>query len=146
MRAPALKLLDRGEQVADRARQAIEAHDHEDVAASDLAQQPGEERPGARGAGAVLLVDDLAAGGAKFVDLRVGGLVLGRNAGVADQASGGGMAWLQLGFWRPFTISTDVTRWSFARVFCRPPRKAADALRIWRTSQTRSGLRLLPAT
>ena len=71
----------------------------------------------------MLLVDDEAAGGAEFVDLGVGGLVFGRDAGVADQATvgqGGGtndcggsglrILWL-------CTISHAMSKRSFARVF-----------------------------
>jgi len=89
MRAPAFEVFDDGEEVADGAGEAVEAHDHEDIAGADLAHQPGEDGAGARGAGAVFLVEDLVAGGAKFVDLSVGGLVFGGDAGVADEASGG---------------------------------------------------------
>ena len=37
----------------------------------------------------MLLVDDPAAGGAQLVELSVGRLLLGRDAGVADEAAGG---------------------------------------------------------
>ena len=90
MRALRLELLDEGEQVADRAGEAVEAHDDEDVAGGDLAHELGEDGPGARGAGAVFLVDDVASGGAQFVDLGVGRLLLGGDAGVAEKANGGG--------------------------------------------------------
>jgi len=57
MHASAFEVFDHGEQVADGAREAVEAHDHEDVAGLDLAQEPGEDGASARGAGSVFLVD-----------------------------------------------------------------------------------------
>ena len=58
MRAALLQRFDHLQQMADRARQPVEADDDEHVAALDLAHQLRQHRPGARGAGAVLLVDD----------------------------------------------------------------------------------------
>jgi len=66
--------------MADRAREPVEADDDEDVAAADLAHQLRQHRTRARRAGSVLFMDDPAAGGAQFVDLRVGGLILGGDA------------------------------------------------------------------
>jgi len=63
------------------------------VAGGKVTHQAGEHRPGPGRPRSVLFVDGLAAGRAQLVDLRVGGLILGRDAGVADQASdwpGGG--------------------------------------------------------
>lgn len=84
MRAALLERFEDLQQMADRARQPVEAHDDEDLAALDLAHELGEHRPGARGAGAMLLVNDYVAGGAQLVELSVGRLLLGRNAGVTD--------------------------------------------------------------
>ena len=68
-------------------RSAIEAHHHEDVAGPDLAHQLGHQRPSPRRTGGVLLVDDLTAGRPEIVDLRIGRLFLGRDAGKADQSA-----------------------------------------------------------
>ena len=89
MRAALLERFDHLQQMADRARESVEADDDEHVAAADLANQLRQHRPRARRAGSVLLMDDPAAGGAQLVDLSVGGLVLGGDAGVADQAADG---------------------------------------------------------
>jgi hypothetical protein len=43
MRAPAFEVVDDGEEVADRAGEAVEAHDDEDVAGLNLAPEPGED-------------------------------------------------------------------------------------------------------
>jgi hypothetical protein len=77
MRPPRLEILNHHKQVAHRARQAVEPHNHQDVAGADLAHQAGQHRPGPRGAGSVLLVQDLAAGGPQLVDLGVRRLFLG---------------------------------------------------------------------
>ena len=58
--------------------------------AADLAQQARQHRPAAIGAGGVLFEDRGAAGGAQFVELRIGALFLGGDARVADQAACGG--------------------------------------------------------
>jgi hypothetical protein len=42
-------------------------------------------RPGAIGGGGVFLAHRVAAGGAQFVELRIGALLFGRNPCVADQ-------------------------------------------------------------
>jgi hypothetical protein len=72
----------------------------------------------------VFLVEDLASGGAKFVDLGVGRLIFGGDAGVADEApvgrrgggagDCGGSGW---GILSLCTISTDMSNRSFARMF-----------------------------
>ena len=85
MRVARFEILDHREEVADRTGETIEADDHQDVAGVDFVQKLGQHRPSARGAGAVLLMDGLAAGRPELVDLRVGRLLLGRDAGVADQ-------------------------------------------------------------
>lgn len=85
MRVPGGQLLDHLEQVADRTRQAIEPDDDERVAGADLADDFGEGRADARGAGSVLLDDRLAAGRAQLHLLRFGRLLVGRDARIADQ-------------------------------------------------------------
>jgi hypothetical protein len=89
MRPLGLELLDDGEQVADRAGEAIEADHDQGLAGADVAQQAGQHRAGAIGAGGVLLEDGGAAGGAEFVALRIGALFLRGDPGVADQAAWG---------------------------------------------------------
>ena len=91
MRALGLELLDDGEQVADRAGEAIEPDHDQGFAGADLAQQARQHRPAAIGAGGVLLEDVGAAGGAQFVELRIGALLLGGDARVADQTADGGV-------------------------------------------------------
>ena len=90
MRALGLELLDDGEQVADRAGEAIEPDHDQGLAGADLAQQARQHRPGAIGAGGVLLEHRGAAGGAQFVELRIGALFLGGDPRVADQTARGG--------------------------------------------------------
>ena len=82
--------------MADRARQAVETHDDKDVAGADLFHEAGELGARARGAGAVLLEDRLAACAAQLVGLGVGRLVFGRDAGIAEEAAGGGWPALSL--------------------------------------------------
>ena len=96
--APAcLQLLDDGEQVADRARQAIEPDHYQGFAGSDLVQQARQHGPAAIGAGGVLFEDRGAASGAQFVELRIGALFLGGDPRIADQAADGGAfsGWLR---------------------------------------------------
>ena len=87
MRALRLELLDDGEQVADRAGEAVEPDHDQGFAGADLAQQARQHRPGAIGAGGVLLEDRVAAGGAQLVELRIGALFLGGDPRVADQTA-----------------------------------------------------------
>jgi len=68
-----------------RSGQPIEADDDEDVARGELAKQLGQDWASARCPGAMLLIDPIAAGSAQFVDLSIVDLVVGRDAGVADQ-------------------------------------------------------------
>jgi hypothetical protein len=77
MRTIGFELLDDGEQMADRAGEAVEPNHDQDLAGADLAQQARQHRPGAIGTGGVLFVHRVAAGGAQFVELRVGALFLG---------------------------------------------------------------------
>ena len=71
--------------MADRARQTVEAHDDQGIAGGDFPDELGEGRAGARGAGAVLLDDGLAAGSAQFHLLRFGGLFVRGDARIADK-------------------------------------------------------------
>jgi hypothetical protein len=75
------------EQVANGAGEAVETNDDEYVAGGDLAHQLGQHRPRARGAGAVLLMDQAAADRLEFVDLGVSRLILGRDTGIANKAA-----------------------------------------------------------
>jgi hypothetical protein len=87
MRPALLEFLDYREKMAHRARQAVEPDDDQDIGDANLAHQAGEHRPGPRGAGSMLLVQDLAACRPELADLSVRRLLLGRDAGIADQAS-----------------------------------------------------------
>jgi len=88
VRAARFELLDRREQVADGAGEAVEAHDDQGVVGPDVAQQPGQHGPAAVGAGGVLLQDGAAAGGAQRVALRVGALLLGRDPRITQEPAG----------------------------------------------------------
>ena len=95
MRPCGFELLDDGQQVADRARQAIKPDHHQGFAGTDIAQQAGEHRPAAIGAGGVFFEDGGATGGAQFIELRIGPLLVCGDARVADQAAyDGGFAGL----------------------------------------------------
>ena len=77
MRAAGFELFDDGQQVADRAGKAIEPDHDESLARPDFAQQAGEHRAAAIGAGGVLLEDRVATGRLQLVALRVGALLVG---------------------------------------------------------------------
>ena len=97
MRACGLQLLDDGEQMADRAGEAIEPDHYKGLARADIAQQTRQDGPIAIGAGGVFFKNGGAAGCAQFVELRIGALFFGGDAGVADQtACNGGFS----DFWR----------------------------------------------
>ena len=81
MRPRGFELLDDREEMADRARQAVEPHDDEGVALADVAEQAGEHRAGAIGAGGVFLEDFVASGGVQFVALGVRTLIIGGRPG-----------------------------------------------------------------
>src|SRR5271170_547954 len=70
--------------MADRAR---EANDDQNVAGADFAHQSGELRPGSRSPRPVFLINCRTAGCAQLVGLRVGGLILRRDARVAQKTS-----------------------------------------------------------
>jgi hypothetical protein len=82
---PADELLDHGEQVVDRANEASES-DQVSPAAILRSRSAGTGGNGWRRAR--VLEDWLAAGGAQFIQLRIGALVLGGHPGVANQAAG----------------------------------------------------------
>ena len=106
--------------MADRAGQAVEPDDNQSVAAADLAEDPSEHRPVAVGTGGLLLVNRGAPGGAELVGLGIGALIFGGDAGVADQAAGGGGK--GRGHGAPgvatsnFTVPQGVRKWPFAEV------------------------------
>ena len=77
MRALGFELLDDIEQVTDRPGKAIQSDHDKGLAGPDLAQQTCQHRPGAIGAGGMLLADRVTAGGAQLVELRIGALFLG---------------------------------------------------------------------
>ena len=85
--AALLQPLDDVEEVADRAGEAVEADDDEDIAGPDLAHQSGELWPSPRRARAVLLVNCRAASCAQLIGLGVGGLILGGDPRVAQKTS-----------------------------------------------------------
>ena len=58
--------------------------------AADLAEHPSQHRPVAIGTGGVFFENRGAPGGAELVGLGIGALFFGGDAGVADQAAGGG--------------------------------------------------------
>ena len=82
-----LELFDDSEQVADRAGEAIEPDHDEGLPGADLAQQTRQHGTAAIGAGGVLLEDRVATGGAQFVALRIGTLLLGGDPRIADQTA-----------------------------------------------------------
>ena len=87
MRPLGLEVLDDGEQVADRAGEAVEPHDDQGFAAAYLVQQARQHWPGAIGTGGVLLAYRVAAGSAPLVELGIGALFLGGDPCVADQTA-----------------------------------------------------------
>jgi len=87
MRPGRFQPLDHGQQVADRAGEAIQPNHNQGLPAADVAQQACQHRPAAVSAGGVLFEDRRAACCAQFVELRIGALVFGGNARVADQTA-----------------------------------------------------------
>ena len=87
MPAAGFELFNDGEQVADRAGEAIEPDHDEGLAGADLAQQARQHGAAAIGAGGVLLEDRVATGGVQFVALRIGTLLLGGDPRIADQTA-----------------------------------------------------------
>jgi hypothetical protein len=85
MRAAGFELLDHREQVADRAGEPVQPDHDEGFVRADLTEQAREDRAAAIGAGGVFLEDGVATGGTQFVALRIGALLFGGHAGVADQ-------------------------------------------------------------
>ncbi len=85
-RAGGLERRDDGEEMAHRAGEAVEPHDHQGIAGPDVAEQAGEHGPAAIGARGLFDEDRVAARGAERVALRIGALLLGGDAGIADEA------------------------------------------------------------
>jgi hypothetical protein len=81
------ELFDDGEQMADRAGETIEPDHDEGLAGADLAQQARQHGAAAIGAGGAFLEDRVATGGAQFVALRIGTLLLGGDPRIADQTA-----------------------------------------------------------
>jgi hypothetical protein len=92
MRTGGLQLFDDGEQMGDRPGKTVEPHDDQRLPGPDVAQEARQHRAAAIGAGGMLLDDHVAAGGAQLVALRIGALILGGDAGIADEARGGASA------------------------------------------------------
>ena len=90
MGAAGLKLLDHGEQVADRAGEAVEPDHDQGFTGTDLAEEPRQNGARSISPGRVLFKHSFAASGAEFVELGIGALLLGRDTGVADQTAGEG--------------------------------------------------------
>jgi hypothetical protein len=65
--------------------QAVEPDHDQRLAGPDVAQQARKHRSGAIGTGGALLVHGAAAGGAQFVELRIGALLFGGHP--TDQAA-----------------------------------------------------------
>jgi hypothetical protein len=78
------------DQVAQRAAEAIQLPDHGGVARAQLVQELGEDGPVGAGAAGGLGEHPIAAGVLEGVDLELGLLVGGGDAGVAEQVSHGG--------------------------------------------------------
>jgi len=83
--SPALQVLDHLEKMRERARQPVDAHDHQHVPSTDPMQQLCQFGTGAVRPGRLLFKDLGASSGAQLVLLGIGGLVLGRHAGIADE-------------------------------------------------------------
>jgi len=81
MRATGLKLLDDGEQMADRAGEAVKPDHDQGFAGGDVAQQACQHRPLAINTGSVLFEYCGTAGCTQFIALRIGALVLGSATG-----------------------------------------------------------------
>jgi hypothetical protein len=83
-----LKLLNDGEQVADRAGAPVQPDYDQRLVGGDVAQQAGC----AIDTGGMLLKHRRTAGRAQLIALRIGAMVLGGDPGIADEAAGGGFA------------------------------------------------------
>jgi hypothetical protein len=75
LRPRRLQSLDDGQQMADGAGETIEPDHHQGFAGTDVAQQTWQHGPATIGAGRVLFEDCGAAGGAQFVERRIGALL-----------------------------------------------------------------------
>lgn len=81
------ELLDDREQMTDGAGQPIKAHDDQRFAGADVTQQSGQHWAATVGPGGIFLQHRLTARRVKFIALRIGTLVLGRDPGIADKPS-----------------------------------------------------------
>ena len=79
------ELLHDGEQVAQRARQAIQLPDHDHIPGAELMEEPEELGAVPTTAGSLLAKDALAASGFERGDLSGGVLLIGGNASVTKQ-------------------------------------------------------------
>ena len=84
VRSPALQVLDHLEKMRERARQPVDAHDHEHVRSSQPMQQLGQFGTRTVRSRGLLFKDFSASRGAQLVLLGIGGLLLGRDPGIAD--------------------------------------------------------------
>jgi hypothetical protein len=80
-----LQPLDHLQQMRQRPRQTVDAHDDQRVALADPLQHPRQHGPRAVPARGLLLMDLGAARGFQGLRLGQGGLILGRDARIADQ-------------------------------------------------------------
>jgi hypothetical protein len=92
MRAIGLELLDDREQVADRAGEPVEPDHDQGFARADLAEQTRQYRSASISPGRVPFQHRFAARGTKFVELRIGALLLGGDARVSPR--GGREGWI----------------------------------------------------
>src|SRR5918994_4385363 len=86
MRPLLLQPFDDLEQMAHRACQPVEAYDQEHIAGPDFFEQLSENRTGPGRPGTLLPMDYHAASRLELDELGVRHLILGRHAGIADQA------------------------------------------------------------
>ena len=95
-----LQPLDHLEEVRERPRQTVDAHHHQRVALADPLQHARQHGPRAVPARGLLLMDLDAACGFQGLRLGQGGLILGRDARVADQGHQN----------RPFAVSDTTNK------------------------------------
>ena len=101
-----LQPFDHLEEMRQRPRQTVDAHHHQRVAFADPLQHPRQHRPRAVPARGLLLVDLDAACGFQGLRLGQGGLILGRDARIADQGHQN----------RPFAVSHTTNKRPFVNV------------------------------
>ena len=98
-----LQPLDHLQQMRQRPRQTVDAHHDQRVALADPLQHPRQHGPRAVPARGLLLVDLDAACGFQGLRLGQGGLILGRDARIADQGHQN----------RPFAVSYTTNKRPF---------------------------------